>query len=273
MLSVGDFRKLCDVIYRRTGIKIDLKRYDILKPKLEKVLTQFGYSDFRSFFHDFRFEKNPALIQEILNTVTINETYFFREKYQFETLISEVLPRLHQLRPTGEPIRILCAPSSTGEEPYSIALSLLDEGRLLDARDFELVGIDIDSVAIAKARAGIYTPRSVQHVPPHLLQQYFIQRTDGRYELVDFLKGVVNFQVVNVMDRQAMRRLGRFDVIFCRNMLIYFDEISRREVAMTFYELLKPQGAVFLGHAESMNRIVSVFRTVRSGETIYYVKE
>lgn len=273
MLSVSDFRKLTDVIYRRTGIKIELKRYDILKPKLERVMAQFGYGDFRSFFHDFRFEKNPDLIQEVLNTVTINETYFFREKYQFETLVNEVLPGLHRIRPPQEPIRILCAPSSTGEEPYSIALSLLDEGRLLEARDFELVGIDIDSKAIEKARAGIFSPRSVQHVPPHLLQQYFISRPDGRYELVDFLKGVVNFQVVNVMDRQAMKRLGQFDVIFCRNMLIYFDDISRREVAMTFYELLKPKGVVFLGHAESMNRIVSVFRTVRSGETIYYVKE
>lgn len=273
MLSVADFKKLTDVIYRRTGIKIELKRYEVLKPKLERVFEQFGYYDFRSFFHDFRFEKNPDLIQEVLNTVTINETYFFREKYQFETLVNEVLAHLHQTRPQGEAIRILCAPSSTGEEPYTIALALLDEEQLLKVRDFELVGIDIDSKAIEKAREAVYSRRSVQQIPPHLLQQYFIQRPDGKYALVDFLKGVVNFQVINVMDRQAMRRLGKFDVIFCRNMLIYFDDISRREVAMTFYEFLKPKGVVFLGHAESMNRIVSVFKTVRSGETIYYVKE
>jgi len=140
MISLADYKKLADVIYRRTGIKLDVKRYETLRPKLEKLFQQYGYTDFRSFFHDFRFEKNPALNQDVLNTVTINETYFFREKYQFDTLIEEVLPHLHGIRPQQEPIRILCAPSSTGEEPYSIALTLLDEGRLLEARDFELVG-------------------------------------------------------------------------------------------------------------------------------------
>ncbi len=273
MIGVSDYKKLSDVIYRRTGIKLELKRYDILKPKLEKVLTQFGYQDFRSFFHDFRFDKSPALTQEVLNTITINETYFFREKYQFEVLVEEVLPQLHATRPPSEPVRILCAPSATGEEPYSIALSILEEGNIIEQRDIELVGIDIDSQAIAKAQRGHFSKRSVQFVPPHLLESYFIQHGPNDFEIVDFLKDAVNFQVANVMDRIQMRKLGKFDVIFSRNMLIYFDDASRREVAMTFYEMLKPKGVVFLGHAESMTRIVSVFKTVKTRNTIYYVKE
>jgi len=135
------------------------------------------------------------------------------------------------------------------------------------------VGIDIDSSVIAKAQEGIYTKRSVQFVPPHLLSKYFTQLDEHRYQLDAFIRSVVDFRVVNVMDRLAMRRLGMFDVIFSRNMLIYFDDNSRREVAMTFYEQLKPQGVVFLGHAESMARIVSVFRTVKSKSSIYYVKD
>ncbi len=272
MISESDYKKLAEVLYRRTGISLDVKRYHILKPKLEKLMVEHGYDNFRSFFHDFRFDKNKDLKQAILNTVTINETYFFREKYQFETLVDKVLYDLDAKRPGGETLRILCSPCSSGEEPYTIALSLLAEDGIVNRRDIELVGIDIDSNVIEKAKKGLYTKRSIQYVPPKLLREYFTQKGNF-YEIADFLKDAVDFRVVNVMDRFAMKKLGRFDVIFSRNMLIYFDDASRKEVAMSFYEMLKPSGVVFLGHAESMSRIVSVFKTAKSGQSIYYVKE
>jgi len=272
MIKEADYIKLADVLYRRTGISLDVKRFHILKPKLEKILKQHKYENFRAFFHDYRFDKNKTLKQDLLNTVTINETYFYREKYQFESLVKDVLHQLDALKPAGESIRILCSPSSTGEEPYSIALSLMEEDDVINKRDIELVGIDIDSNVIAKAKTGVFTKRSVQYVPDELLEEYFTK--DGMdYEIVDFIKDAVNFQVVNVMDKFDMKRLGRFDVIFSRNMLIYFDDESRKKVAMTFYEMLKPNGVVFLGHAESMSRIASVFTTAKSGNSIYYVKD
>jgi len=271
IFSLADYLKLAEVIYRRTGIKLEDKRYPILQPKFEKLFRQYGYQNFRAFFHDFRFGKKEGLTQEVMNLITINETYFFREKYQFETLIREVLPQIHQRAPAQEIIRILCAPSSTGEEPYSIVLSILQEGQLIQQRDFEIVGIDIDSTAIEKAKAGVYSERSVKFVPDDLFQQYF-QPLGRNFILAEEIRNAVNFQVVNVMDKNAFRKLGRFDVIFCRNMLIYFDDHSRKEVVMNFYEQLKPKGVVFLGHAESMSRIVSVFRTVRTAESIYYQK-
>ncbi len=271
MISQADYLKLADVIYRRTGIRLEEKRYEILKPKFEKLFAEKGYANFRAFFHDFRFEKDKGLVQEVMNLITINETYFFRENYQFETLVNEVLPELHQMRPPEEVIRILCAPSSTGEEPYSIVLSILQENNLIHQRDFEIVGIDIDSQAIEKAKQGIYSERSVKFVPEPLFKQYFTP-VGYNYALSADIRNAVNFQVLNVMDKNAFRKLGRFDVIFCRNMLIYFDDQSRKEVVMNFYEQLKPKGVVFLGHAESMSRIVSVFQTVRSDRSIYYRK-
>lgn len=272
MLSERDFKKLRDVIYRRTGIAIEDKKYNILSKKIEDLIKKHGYEDFRSFFHTIRFDKDKALFQELINTVTVNETYFFRENYQFESLINHVLPKLHKLRPKDEVIRILCAPSSTGEEPYSIALHLLDEGKLVEERDFEIIGIDIDSNVLQKAERGLFTKRSVQFLPQHILKEYF-KPVGINYEIAEFLREAITFKKVNVMDKLAIKRLGKFDVIFSRNMLIYFDDASRREVAMTFFEMLKPLGYVFLGHAESMNRIVSVYRTLKIGDSIVYQKQ
>jgi len=271
MLNEKEFRKLCDVLYRRTGIAIDDKKYGSLGKKIESLMKRRNFSDFRSFFHDIRFGKDEKLFQELINTVTVNETYFFRENYQFESLTEEVLPKLHKIRPASEPIRILCAPSSTGEEPYSIALHLLDEGNLVEERDFEIIGIDIDSSVLQKAKVGRFSQRSVQFVPPHLLSEYF-EPVGGNYQISSFIRDAITFKRVNVMDKIQIRRLGKFDVIFSRNMLIYFDDASRREVAMSFFEMLKPKGYVFLGHAESMNRIVSVFRTLKIGSSIVYQK-
>ena len=271
MITENDFKKLCDVIYRRTGIAIENKKYNILGKKISELMKQHGFNDFRSFFHTIRFDKDKKIFQTLINTVTVNETYFFRENYQFESLIQKVLPKIHSLRPRNEVIRILCSPSSTGEEPYSIALHLLDEGKMVEERDFEIIGIDIDSTVLQKAKRGIFTKRSVQFLPQHILKEYF-KPVGMSYEIAPFLREAIEFKNINVMDKLQMKRLGKFDVIFSRNMLIYFDDASRREVAMTFFEMLKPKGYIFLGHAESMNRIVSVYKTLKIGDSIVYQK-
>jgi chemotaxis protein methyltransferase CheR len=271
MISENDYKKLTDVVYRRAGIAIGEKRYNILKPKLEAYMKKQNYINFREYFHAIRFDQTNKKMQDLMNLVTINETYFFRENYQFEVLVNEVLYELDRIRSSHKPLRILCSPSATGEEPYSIALHLLAEGKLVEKRDFEIVGIDIDNTVIAKAKLGKYSKRSVEFLPPALKSEYFTQN-GLLYDISDFLKDVVEFKVVNVMDKTAMRNLGKFDVIFSRNMLIYFDDASRREVATTFHSMLNPSGFVFLGHAESMNRIVSTFRTKKYAQTIVYQK-
>jgi chemotaxis protein methyltransferase CheR len=272
MININEFFKLRDLIYRRSGIYIDDKKYESLSSKIDKIMEKNGLRNFREMFHQLRFKKDNALFQEIINAVTVNETYFFRENHQFISLINEVLVEIDKEKTGNESIKILCAPSSTGEEAYSIALHLIDEGELIEKRDFELVGIDIDSNVINKAKKGLYTERSIKFVPKHLLKEYFTQKGNF-YEIDDFLKDVVDFRVVNIMDRYALKRLGKFDVIFSRNMLIYFDDQSRKEVAMNFYEILNNGGYIFLGHAENMSRIVSVFKTVRLSNAIAYKKE
>jgi len=273
LLTENDFTKLTDLLYRRTGIAIDKKRYSLLVKKLETYMEKNKYENFRAYFHDIRFSQgNTPVFQELINIITINETYFYREQYHFEMLVDIVLHELHKIRPSNEPLRVLCSPCSTGEEPFSIVLHLLEEKNLIEKRDIEIMGIDIDSNVIAKAKLGVFSKRSIDFLPKNILNKHFKQIDDYSYKLDENLVNVVDFKVINVTDKEQMRGLGKFDIIFSRNMLIYFDDASKREVCMTYHNMLKPKGFVFLGHAESMNRIVSVFHTRKFDKQIIYQK-
>lgn len=272
MFTKTHFYSLRDEIYKKSGIFIDEKKYDSIAPKIVELIQRHQFESMREFFQHIKFDKRKIVWQDILNLITINETYFFRESYQIESLISEILPQLHIKRKREEPIRILTAPCSSGEESYTIALSLLGEGRLLQERDFEIVGIDINSEAILKAQSGIYTSRSVQYIPKDLLEKYFKKKSD-HFHITPYLQKAVVFKTLNVMEQSSMMRLGQFDIIFSRNMLIYFDDESRKNVAMTFHRMLKDDGAVFLGHAENMSRIVPHFSTKKSLKSIYFTKD
>ncbi|MDP3022377.1 MAG: CheR family methyltransferase [Sulfuricurvum sp.] len=273
LLSEENFYKMTDYIYRKAGIYLELdKHFDKLSKYIETRCKAIGADSFRKYFYTLRFDdKDGAEFQALMNGMTVNETYFYREKEQFEVLVERILPELHEIKPKGQALRILSAPSSTGEEPYSMILHILEEARIVEERDIEIVGIDIDSTVIEKAKLGKYSDRSVHAIPPKVLAKYFKKRTLG-YDLIDDLIGTVDFKVSNVFDRGDMRKLGKFDVIFSRNMLIYFDDASRKEVAMTFYDMLNPNGYVLLGHAEYMSRITSVFKAKKIDSTLIYQK-
>ena len=273
LLSKDNFAKVGEFIYRKSGISLEKeKHYDKLAKFIDNRANDLGLDSFRKYFFKLRFEdKDGSEFQELMNGMTVNETYFFREKEQFEVLANVILPELHAQIPRGRTIRILSSPCSTGEEPYSMVLHILEEGVVVEERDIEVVGIDIDSTVIAKAKASRYSDRSVHAIPKPILNQWFRKKALG-YELSEDLQGSVDFQVCNVFDKNQMRRLGKFDVIFSRNMLIYFDDASRKEVAMTFYDMLNPGGYVLLGHAEYMSRIVSVFNAKKVDTTLIYQK-
>lgn len=273
LLSEENFYKMTDYIYRKTGIYLELdKHFEKLSKYIETRCKVIGADSFRKYFYILRFEdKEGVEFQVLINGMTVNETYFYREKEQFEVLVNRILPELHASKPRGQPLRILSAPSSTGEEPYSMILHILEEGRIVEERDIEIVGIDIDSTVIEKAKLGKYSERAVHAIPPAVLAKYFKKRPLG-YELIDDLAGTVDFKLSNIFDRASMRKLGKFDVIFSRNMLIYFDDASRQEVAMTFYDMLNPNGYVLLGHAEYMSRITSVFKAKKVESTLIYQK-
>jgi chemotaxis protein methyltransferase CheR len=273
LLSVENFAKIGEFIYRKSGIYLEEdKHFEKLSKYIDSRAKELGMDSFRKYFFKLRFDdKDGNEFQALMNAITVNETYFFREKDQFEVLVNRILPELHESMPKNRPLRVLSSPCSTGEEPYSMIVHMLEEGNIIEKRDIEVVGIDIDSTVIAKAKAASYSERSVHAIPKDILGRWFKKKAFG-YDLSEDLQGTVDFHVANVFDKSQMRKLGKFDVIFSRNMLIYFDDASRKEVAMTFYDMLNPGGYVLLGHAEYMSRIVSVFNAKKVDNTLIYQK-
>ena len=273
LLSVENFAKIGEFIYRKSGIYLEEdKHFEKLSKYIDARAKELAIDSFRKYFFKLRFDdKSGDEFQALMNAITVNETYFFREKDQFEVLVNKILPELHEVMPKNRPLRILSSPCSTGEEPYSMILHIVEEGNIVEQRDMEVVGIDIDSTVIEKAKAAKYSSRSVHAIPKDILARWFDKKGLG-YDLSQDLNGTVDFHVANVFDKTQMRKLGKFDVIFSRNMLIYFDDASRKEVAMTFYDMLNPGGYVLLGHAEYMSRIVSVFNAKKVDNTLIYQK-
>lgn len=268
----ADFHRLQAYVHAETGIRFaPTKRYFVDK-RVQACIRESGLRDFASWFTELRLGRGD-LRQRLVNQLTVNETYFLREDYQFDALVESVLPRvLAARRAAGDhgPIRIWSMPSSTGEEPYSVAITLLERWPAIATVDVEIVGADIDTNALAHARAGEFSARAVHRVPPALLGRYFTPLPGGRYRIVDDLRGAIDFRHVNINDSAQMRAQGRFDVVLCRNLLIYFDDLSRRRAADHLYGALRPGGFLFLGHSETMSRVSSVFVPRRLPQGIAY---
>jgi len=272
LISDEDFQKFREFFYRKTGIRFDdAKRYFVDKRLVERIEAN-GLDGFRSYFTLLRFQASGAELQALTNLMTVNETYFFREEYQFKCLVDSLLPELVQRKKPGAALRIWSIPSSSGEEPYSIALYLTEFWPGIAQWDVELISSDIDTDILKKARQGKYSARSVQNLSSRLLQRHFTKTADGEYQIADDLRQAVEFTRVNLNEPADTRPYRGFDVIFCRNLLIYFDDLSRAKAAEVFYDALNPGGFICLGHSESMSRITSLFRVRKFPEAIVYQK-
>jgi chemotaxis protein methyltransferase CheR len=272
-ITLDDFLKFREFFYRKTGIRFEEnKRYFVDKRLLERMEATHS-SSFREYFSLLRFGNAAAELQILTNVMTVNETYFFREDYQFKCLVDSLLPDLVKRKAAGSTIRIWSIPSSSGEEAYSIAIYLLEYWRGIAQWDVEIISSDIDTHILQKAKQGIYNKRSLQHVPDTLLHKYFQALGDGQYQICQDLRDVVNFTRVNLSDVADTCSYRHFDVIFCRNLLIYFDDLSRLKAAEVFFDALEPGGFICLGHSESMSRISSLFRIRHFPQAIVYQKQ
>lgn len=273
VLSDPDFQKFREFFYRKTGIFFeDSKRYFVDKRLLERMQAN-SCETFRSYFTILRFQASGEELQALTNAMTVNETYFFREDYQFKCMVNSLLPEcVKNRKKDSAPLRIWSIPSSTGEEPYSIALYLTEYWPDIVNYDVELVSSDIDTNVLQRAAEGIYSQRSVQNLPRELLRKYFQRNADDRYQISRDFRQAVRFTRVNLSDPSETRAYRNFDIIFCRNLLIYFDDLSRAKAAEAFYDALAPGGFICLGHSESMSRISSLFKVRKFPEAIVYQK-
>jgi chemotaxis protein methyltransferase CheR len=268
VLTVDELRRFCEFLYRRTGMLFgESKRYYVDRRIADRMAVT-GARSFPSYFSYL--QSNDEEIERLINVFTVNETYFYREEHQLRILGRSLLPEIVQKRRPGDLVRIWSVPCSTGEEPYSIAIWLLENWAMVDAYHIEIVGSDIDTRALLDAQTGEYGERALSRVPPEVVERYFEPSGEGRRILIQDLRESVKFTSVNLIESASTALQGRFDIIFCRNVLIYFDNASRLMASHNLHDSLHPGGFICLGHTESMSRISDRFTARRFEDGIVY---
>ncbi|MEM7622349.1 MAG: protein-glutamate O-methyltransferase CheR [Planctomycetota bacterium] len=259
-MSATQFEALRSVIYQRSGIHFpDTKQY-VLESRLARRLTELEMDDFDIYIAYLT--TGPYQMdefQEMFNRITINETSFFRNEPQLAVFETVVLPELLEARRDTRRLRIWSAACSSGEEPYTLAMQIHRSlGNRLNDWDIEILGTDISERMLEVAAAGTYTDYAIRSTPDLVKRRYFTGRP-GAWQLSDEIRSMVSFDLHNLKDRLAARRHGVWDVIFCRNVLIYFDEQMKRSVVETFERQLASDGTLFIGHSESIRGLSSRF--------------
>lgn len=272
-MNQGQFDQLRSIIYDRSGIHFpDSKKY-VLESRLGHRLTELEMEDYDQYIIFLTMGPyQTEEFQEMFNRITINETSFFRNEPQLEVFERTVLPKLLEARSARKCLRVWSAACSTGEEPFTLAMQLHRTlgVRLSDWRT-EILGTDISQKALDVAASGKYTNYSLRSTPETVKSRYFKQ--DGMYyELDPSIRQMVHFEKHNLKDRSGARRHGSWDVIFCRNVTIYFDQEMRKKVAQMFHDQLAKDGYLFIGHSESLRGLDVAFEPVPIPQGFCYRK-
>jgi chemotaxis protein methyltransferase CheR len=263
-------------IYEKTGIYFqDNKKY-LLEGRLGKRLQVLGVPDFEKYFDFLRFNVGRSEeMRHFYDAVTINETFFFRNEPQFEALEKTLVPEiLKRKSPSGRTkLRIWSSASSSGEEAHTLGMIYLEKLKpKYPGLEIEIVGTDINSSVVETARQGVYREYSVRSMPKQYLDRYFTV-DNLRFTVSDQVRRLVRFENMNLFDHAKMRLMNNFDIIFCCNVLIYFDQKSKIQVVSDLYDGLNSGGFLFIGYAETLHGISSAFKLINFPKTVAYKKE
>ncbi len=259
------FKHLRDFIYDRTGISMKLHKKVLVANRLRKRLRTLGLSSYDEYY-SYLIENEAKELENFIDAVSTNETFFFRGKDHFDVLSRFLLPELFRKK---DQINIWSAACSSGEEPYTLRIIINDIIRSLGRGSAKIIATDISNEIIEKAKTGIYKNYSIRFVPPATLNRYF-QKEEEVYKLKESVKKGVQFKVQNLLHDPPPN--NNFDIIFCRNVMIYFDKETKQRIAdNVFAEVLQPDGYLFIGHSESLNYVSSHFKYVRKFNAPVYV--
>ena len=268
-ITPEEVQRFCEFLYRRTGMLFSEGKRYFIDRRLEERIAATGSSSFQSYFSLLRADADHE-IEHLINSFTVNETYFYREDHQLRCMTASLLGDIVSRKKPGGTVRIWSVPCSTGEEPYSIALWLMENWPEVDHYNIEIVGSDIDTRTLRAAAEGIYGDRALMRLSRDVINRYFRPVADGSHQIDKGLRNSIEFTRANLVDSRDMAQYRDFDLIFCRNVLIYFDDASRRQAAENLYDCLRPGGYICLGHSESMSRISPLFRVARFPDAIVY---
>lgn len=267
------FRLLRDIIYEHCGILFEDDAGFLLARRLAPRIEMLSLTDFTDYLRFLRTagpDARRAELEEIVERVTTNETYFFREAYQLDAFRTEILPRLREVNPRGRRLTVWSAGCSTGEEAYTIAIQILETG-LFNDWDVRVFGSDISRKVLTVARKAVYGRNSFRASEPRLQRRYF-RELDGKHQVRDEVRSLVSFGQINLIDESPAMLISEVDVVFCRNVLIYFDQASRRRVIDTLYRKLAKGGYLLLGHSESLLNLTTAFELVHLKNDMVYRK-
>lgn len=265
------FRLIRDLVRDYSGLYFeDGSRY-LIEKRLTRRVKSHHLNNFRDYYRYILYEKpSEEEISLIVDILTVNETYFFREQNQLKAFSTEILDSLKEQNKDRKSLRIWSAGCSSGEEPYTIAMLIKERGDFHDW-DIEIHGSDINQRVLQTGRKGNYRKNSFRTTRPYFISKYF-EKEDDTLRIHDSVKEFVTFSHVNLLDPVRPRFLGKMDVIFCRNVLIYFDNPSRKKVIDNFYESLGDSGYLLLGHAESLINISTAFVLKHLKDDMVYQK-
>lgn len=250
MITADAYAFLSDLLKKHSGLSLGPGKEYLIESRLPPIAAQYGMRDLEVLVSTLRSASTPAMIKHVCDAMTTNETLFFRDGKPFTALEQEVLPAAaKRAKAHGRPIRIWCAASSTGQEPYSIAMLSANMERQLDGVKVDILATDYSSAAIARAKTAVFNQFEVQRgLPINYLLKYFQQVPDG-FELVQDVRRRVTFEEINLLNPYPAH--WQFDIIMCRNVLIYFDVATKKDVIERMARHLAPGGSLFLGGTES----------------------
>ncbi len=271
-LSDADFKKISTLIYELCGINLQDGKKELVRARLGKRIREGDFQSFKDYFQYLLQEDSGQELIHLLDSISTNFTSFFRENQHFDYLKNEFLPEIMERKKNqGRKLFFWSAGCSSGEEVYSIAITVLETLGLLSTWDLKVHGTDISTKVLKTAQTGVYSREMVQSLPPAMIKRYFLRgdnRWNGFVRVKDEVKQYVSFRRLNFIEPFLFQE--PFDCIFCRNVMIYFDKKTQASLIHRFYDCLDKKGVLLIGHSESLSGIQHPFRYVRPA---IYTKE
>jgi chemotaxis protein methyltransferase CheR len=262
IISDKEFQLLAELIHAYSGIHLKAEKKTLMTGRLNSFLKELNLTTFMDFYNYAKNDKSGVTISKLIDKMTTNHTFFMREKQHFDFFRDQVIPYLKN-NVYNKDLRIWCAASSSGEEPYTLAMILHDAlGKEMPAWDKKLLATDISVDVLEQAKKGIYPQDRLADIPRMWKMQYFEDAGDNRFQVKDFIKKQVIYRRLNLLE-PVFPFKKKLHVIFCRNVMIYFDNPTKEALVEKFYDLLEPGGYLFIGHSESIDRNKSRFKYIR----------
>lgn len=270
-MSDLQFEQVSRLVKSKAGINLHEGKKELAKARLTTRLRVLGLADFNAYLQYLKTDRSGQELVEMLDAISTNLTGFFREPSHFDYLSRVVLPRLRVTGALGKRLRIWSAGCSTGEEPYSIAISLCEHLPQRKEWDVRILATDLSTQVLRSASDGVYAQERLAELPPEILRKYFtplasrVSEHESTYRVKPILRNLITFGRLNLMERWPMVR--NFNMIFCRNVMIYFDKPTQQKLVNRFDDMLLSRGTLFIGHSESLANITHDFQYVQP--TIY----